>query len=108
MNYTIQTESNYTLVSFSGDIDLSNSPASRKVLLDSVRQSSQVLVNLQAVSYIDSSGIATLVEALQESRKKQQSFSLIATSEAALRVLELSRLDKVFNMFLSIDEALQG
>lgn len=108
MNYTTQIENDYILVSFSGDIDLSNSPQSRKILLDSVQQSAQVLVNLQEVSYIDSSGIATLVEALQESRKKQQPFSLVATSDAALRVLELSRLDKVFSMFLSLDEALKG
>lgn len=108
MNYTTQIEDTHTLVSFSGDIDLSNSPKIREILLDAVKKSERILVSLQKVSYIDSSGIATLVEALQESNKKGQDFALVCTSEAALRVLELSRLDKVFKMFNSVEEALQA
>ena len=65
-----------------------------------------VLVDLSKVNYIDSSGIASLVESLQTARKGGNILLLVSVSEAALRVLELARLDKVFTICGSIDEGL--
>ena len=67
-----------------------------------------ILVDLSAVSYIDSSGVASLVEALQASRKNGTELALAAASEAALRVLELARLDKVFTMYDTVDDGLNA
>ena len=67
-----------------------------------------VLVDLSAVTYIDSSGVASLVEALQASRKKGTQFALAAASEPARRVLELARLDRVFTMHDTVEDALNA
>ena len=48
------------------------------------------------MTYIDSSGVASLVEGFQTAKKKGLKFGLIGVSEAAMSVLELARLDKVF------------
>jgi anti-sigma B factor antagonist len=50
------------------------------------------------VGYIDSSGVATLVEGLRSARKHGKTFILVAPSRAVLQVLELTRLDQVFEV----------
>lgn len=104
---TLKTEDvdGFKLVRISGEVDLSWSQKVRKAILDALAASRSVAVDLSAVNYIDSSGIAALVEGFQQSRGKGQKFALIAVSPAVLAVLELARLDRVFPMFASLAEA---
>lgn len=98
MNYSVSESNNETVVYLSGDVDLERSPDARKVLLESVDKGQNVLVDMSAVNYIDSSGVASLVEALQASKKKNLDFTLTQVSEPALKVFRLARLEKVFNI----------
>jgi anti-sigma B factor antagonist len=93
-----------------GDIDLYNSPEVRKTLLDALRnqRAPVVLINLTKVKYIDSSGVASLVEGLKISRELQSRFILFGLSPAAREVLELSRLIKVFEVYANEEEALKA
>ncbi len=93
------------VVVFEGDIDLQTSPAARDALLAAVGQGKPLIVDLAKVGYIDSSGVASLVEALQSARKGGKDLSLAAVSEGALRVLKLARLDSVFPIHDSRDAA---
>lgn len=94
------------VVTLSGEIDLDRAPAIRLLLLDCVKQGRDVLVDLAQVTYIDSSGIASLVEALQTAGKAGTHLGLVAVSAQALRVFELARLDKVFSIHPDMDAAL--
>ena len=106
MGYEVRTEGDTIIVVLSGDVDLDSSPKVRSVLLESVGNKSGVLVEMSAVSYIDSSGVASLVEAYQSARRGSTPFALVAVSEAAMRVLELARLDQVFSIHASVTDAL--
>jgi anti-sigma B factor antagonist len=88
-------------------VDLYSSTRLREALMKSIQSGGpSVLINMKDVGYIDSSGIATLVEALQLTRQTQTRFGLFALRSNARSVLELSRLDKVFNIFEDEREAL--
>ncbi len=106
MAYEVRSQGGTTIVALSGDVDLDNSPKVRTVLLESVREKRGVLVEMSAVSYIDSSGVASLVEAYQTARDGSTPFALVAVSDAAMRVLELARLDRVFSIHASLTDAL--
>ncbi len=106
MKHTITQENGATIVAFEGDIDLESSPKSREILLKAVDDAGHVLVDLSEVSYIDSSGVATLVESLQAARSKSGRFALLKPSDPVRRVLELARLDQVFTLHTSLDAAL--
>lgn len=106
MAYQVRSEGDTTIVALSGDVDLDNSPEVRNVLLESVSGKRAVLVEMSAVSYIDSSGIASLVEAYQSARRERTPFALVSVSDAAMRVLELARLDQVFSIHASLSDAL--
>ena len=103
---SITEEQGRIVVSLVGDIDLENAGEVRKALLNSLKQKKNILVDLSAVSYIDSSGIASLVEGLQVARKQKNELSLVSVSPRALRVLELARLDKVFAIHADVAAAL--
>jgi anti-sigma B factor antagonist len=94
-----------SVVKLGGDIDLQASPAARRAILQCIRDNRRVIVDLAAVSYIDSSGIATLVEGLQAAKAKQLDFGLYGASPAAMRVLKLARLEKVFTFYPTLPDA---
>jgi anti-sigma B factor antagonist len=96
MEHVTERQPEVTVVRLKGDIDLQHSPEARKVLLAAVKDGKPVVVDLSEVGYIDSSGVASLVEGLQQARKAGNSLALAAVSEGAMRVLHLARLDKVF------------
>jgi anti-sigma B factor antagonist len=98
-------ELGFRVVSVGGEVDLSWSPQLRKAILDALATKKPVAVNLSQVSYIDSSGIAALVEGFQQARGKNQRFALIAISSAVRAVLELARLDRVFPIFPTLADA---
>ncbi len=92
----------------SGDVDLYSSTRLRDTLLAEIQSGvPSVLVNMSDVTYIDSSGIATLVEGLQLSRQTKSRFGLFGLRRNARSVLELARLHKVFNIFENEQEALE-
>jgi anti-sigma B factor antagonist len=90
-----------TIFDITGDIDLSNSPEIRKALLKEIKEirTPRVVMNLAKVRYIDSSGVASLVEGLKASRDAGTRFILFGLSPAAREVLQLSRLLKIFEVY---------
>ena len=108
MKHSVREERGSVVVAFTGEVDLEHSPRAREILLEQVGRKRRVLVDLSGVDYIDSSGIASLVEAFQKAKKAGTGFALAAPNAAALRVLELARLDRVFKIFPSVDEGLDA
>ena len=107
MSCEIRHEGDVAVVALTGDIDLESSPKVRTALLDCVGLKRGVLVDLSAVSYIDSSGVASLVEAFQTARKSDTRFGLVSVSQPAMRVLELARLDRIFSIYESVAEGIR-
>ena len=108
MKHEVTDQGDRAIIALKGDIDLESSPAARELLLSNVARNRNLLVDLSAVTYIDSSGVASLVEALQASRENGTDFALAAASESARRVLELARLDKVFTIYDTVDDGLNA
>ena len=108
MDHSVTERDGVYIVTLNGDVDLESSPIAREVLLAAAAKKTAVLVDLAGVDYIDSSGIASLVETLQATKSSGNGFGLVEVSEAAMRVLELARLDKVFSIYPNIDDGISG
>jgi anti-sigma B factor antagonist len=108
MAYQVKDEAGYSVIMLTGDVDLSCSPEARKAILACLGRGKHTLVDLSGVSYIDSSGVASLVEGFQTAKKNALRFGLIGVSEAALSVLELARLDKVFPIHADLPARLKA
>ena len=106
MKHQIKEDGGVLVIALEGDVDLKTSPDARKILLNAVTRNLPIVIDLSGVSYIDSSGVASLIEAFQKARKSGHKFVLAAVSESALRVLNLARMAKVFTICPSVAEGL--
>ena len=107
MKAATRQQSGVTIVDVSGDIDMGTSPGLRKLLLDSLSKTARLVVNMGEVRYIDSSGIASLVEVLMKARNNQKRLVLFGLNKTVQEVLQLTRLTTVFEIRATEDEALQ-
>ncbi|HVO56938.1 MAG TPA: STAS domain-containing protein [Dongiaceae bacterium] len=98
-----------TILDLTGDITLFNTPEIRKSMLALLKEqrAAQLIVNMTAVPYIDSSGIAALVEGLKVSRDLKSRFALFGLSKSAKTVLELTHLIRVFEVHPTEQDALE-
>ena len=108
MGSSTRIEKGTTIVDVVGQIDLGSSPALRKTLLESLNGTKSVAINLSAVKYIDSSGIASLVEVLREARNSNKRLVLFGLTGAVLQVLQLTRLTGVFEICETEEQALNA
>ena len=106
MSSSTRVEKGATIVDVVGHIDMGSSPALRKTLLESLKGTERVAINLSAVKYIDSSGIASLVEVLRDAHQSKKQIVLFGLTPAVLQVLQLTRLTGVFEIRETEEQAL--
>ncbi len=108
MQINTRRSDQWTILDVSGDIDLANSPAMRKALLNElkVQAKPRVALNLKDVSYIDSSGVASLVEGLKASRDAGSRFVLFNLTTGVREVMQLSKLVRIFEICENEEEVL--
>src|SRR5216117_1817640 len=98
-----------TVVAPEGDIDLSRSPTLRTSLRQAQSgKPTRLIVDLGLVDYMDSSGVATLVEALQIARRNNTRMVLCGMKDRVRSIFEIARLDTVFTIAGSVTEALNA
>ena len=99
-----------TILDISGDIDLAHSSEVRRVVLIEFREkrTPKVILNLLEVNYIDSSGVASLVEGLKASRDVGSRLILFGLSPIAHEVLQLSKLLTIFEIYDTEEKALEA
>ena len=87
------------LIQVQGDVDMLTSPDLRDSLVPFFRQDMKgIVVELSGVTFMDSSGIATLVEGLQWSKKQERGFILVAPGQNVMNALTLTKLDQIFTI----------
>ena len=107
---SIRQQGAATILDLIGDITLFNSPEIRKALIAELKEKRvpHLLINMVGVPYIDSSGVASLVEGLKISRDLNSRFALYGLSKSARTVLELTHLLRVFEVHQTEQEALEA
>ena len=108
LKISVRVTARATVVDLEGAIDLGNSPVLRATLFDAVPATSRLALNMNGVEYIDSSGIATLIEAFKKAQDLKKDFVLFGLGPAVHHVLKLTNLLGVFQVFDSEEHALQG
>ena len=88
-----------SVITVEGEVDLYSSPELRTAMLKAVPGPPTGVGSTSAgVTYMDSSGVATLVEGLRSARENGKTFALVAPSPSVMKVLELARLDSIFEV----------
>jgi len=91
-----------------GEIDLNTSPQLRKILQETLKNNKlPILIDLENVRYMDSSGLATLVEIFQQTIKQKRKFSIFSLTDTVKNVFSITRLDEIFSIHPTRTKALE-
>ena len=103
----VRQEGGGVIVDLQGEIDLHQSPQLHERLVEVCKSKPKVLVlNLAEVAYMDSSGVGTLVHTYRTVSGYQGRMALAGLQDRVRSVFEISRLDKYFQIFDSVEAAL--
>jgi anti-sigma B factor antagonist len=99
----------HSLVDVKGEIDVYTAPKLREKLIELVSEGSyDVVVNLEGVDFLDSTGLGVLVGALKRVKAHDGSLSLVCTQDKILKIFKITGLTKVFPIHGSVEEATGG
>lgn len=107
LKITTTNDAGSVIVSLAGEIDLRSSPTLRTELLQlSERKPPRVIINLEGVTYVDSSGVGTLVEFKRRSERGGGGRVILVGLQPRVRsVFEITKLDQFFTIAGTLDEA---
>ena len=95
-----------TIFNIDGDIDINSSPEMREAFEDIANaKTMKIVVNLSNVSYVDSSGLATLVEMLKKTRSYGAKLRLASLAPKVKSLFEITKLEQLFDIFDTEEEA---
>lgn len=96
---TITTDRDRTLIRPVGELDLATAPILERRIIDLLQSGGQrLVVDLRAVSFIDSAGIHALVNAHQAARQAGRALSIIPGGPAIRRMFELVGVSSLFEL----------
>ncbi|MGH8998939.1 MAG: STAS domain-containing protein [Acidimicrobiia bacterium] len=96
----------FAVLAVRGEVDVYTAPQLREQLItlsDGGRR--QIVVDLEAVEFLDSTGLGVLVGGLKRVRSHDGDLTLVCTQRRILKVLEITGLTKVFGIHDSVDDA---
>ena len=95
------------VIDVAGTIDIYTAPRLRELLIDLVSTNDyQLIVNLERVEFLDSTGLGVLVGGLQRVRAHDGSLDLVCTQERILKIFRITGLTKVFGIHQTVDQAI--
>jgi len=96
-----------TICHINGDIDINSSPDIKKTFDELTKsEEKKIVVNLEEVSYIDSSGLATLVEVLKKTKSYGGGLKLSNLADKVKGLFEITKLEKLFQIYDTTEQAI--
>jgi|WetSurMetagenome_2_1015567.scaffolds.fasta_scaffold18300_2 anti-sigma B factor antagonist len=109
MEIKTNTINNIQVIEISGSFDIYTAGPVRSWLEQSTRESpANIILDLSKVNFIDSTALAILIKSIRDAKEKDGDIRLCGLQQPVRMVLELTRLDKVFEIFPTREEALLG
>jgi anti-sigma B factor antagonist len=97
----------FTVIAVSGEIDVYTAPKLREKLISLAESgSSHLIVDMEGVEFLDSTGLGVLVGGLKRVRANEGWIDLVCTQGRILRIFRITGLNKVFNIYETVSDAI--
>jgi len=98
-----------SVLTLRGEIDVYTAPRLRQAIIDLVDGGApRVVVDMEKVDFLDSTGLGVLVGGLKRVKLKDGSLSIVTTQDKILKIFDITGLNKVFDIHASVDDAVAG
>lgn len=106
---TRSLEGKAQVVEIQGEIDVYTSPKVKEIITELIeKESFNLIINLEGVRYIDSTGLGVLIGALKKVREKEGCINLVCNNPQIKKIFNITGLVKIFGIFKNEEEALKG
>lgn len=96
----------WTVLDLAGEVDMFSAPKLRDHLVEVIDQGrTKIVLDLEDVSFMDSAGLGVLIGGLRRVREHEGEIALVCTNRPVLRVLTITGLHNVFNLYGTVEEA---
>jgi anti-sigma B factor antagonist len=104
-----QADNGVTVVAPTGRLDVAGAPALKDAISEVLKNGPpRVVLDMEGISFVDSTGLGSVIAALKQIRSSQGDLRLAAPNQQVRVVLELTTLDRVFPYYSTVEEALTG
>jgi anti-sigma B factor antagonist len=104
-----QADNGVTVVAPTGRLDVAGAPTLKEAISEALKNGPpRVVLDMEGISFVDSTGLGSVIAALKQIRSSQGDLRLAAPNQQVRVVLELTTLDRVFPYFSTVEEALTG
>jgi anti-sigma B factor antagonist len=112
VNFSIDTynlESGVPVIKLEGEVDVYTAPQLKQQMIAMLEAGTrQIVIDLTRVEYFDSTALGVLIGGLKRMRERDGNLSLICPNPRIRRVFEITGLDKIFDIYNSVEEAKSG
>jgi anti-sigma B factor antagonist len=106
LDISSEREGDVCVLKLEGEVDVYTAPRLKEQLVEDIEDGCvNVIVDLEGVAFIDSSGLGVLVGGLRRAKERSGTIRLVCTRENILKIFRITGLDKVFPVFSDIGEA---
>jgi anti-sigma B factor antagonist len=106
LDISTKREGDVCVIKVAGEVDVYTSPSLKSALVAAVSDGCRVLiVDLDGVGFIDSSGLGVLVGALRRTREVKGDLRIVSARETVVKIFRITGLDRVFPVYPTLDEA---
>jgi anti-sigma B factor antagonist len=106
---TRQIEDGVAVVAPTGRLDVAGAPTLKDAISEVLKNGrARVVIDMEGVSFVDSTGLGSVIAALKQIRSSEGDLRLAAPNQQVRVVLELTTLDRVFPYYSTVEEALTG
>ncbi|MDZ4063873.1 MAG: STAS domain-containing protein [Coriobacteriia bacterium] len=106
LDITVTRDGGTCVMTLEGEVDVYTAPRLKESLIESMESGcANVLVDLEGVGFIDSSGLGVLVGGLRRAKENSGTIRLVCTRDNILKIFRITGLDKAFPIFSKVAEA---
>lgn len=106
LTITTRTVDPFDVIEIGGEVDVYTAPRLRESIVEAVEAGRhRLIIDVQKVEFLDSTGLGVLVGALKRVRADGGSLDIVCTQDRILKIFEITGLDKVFGLHATVDEA---
>lgn len=109
LSLNTRTDGSFEVIEVGGEVDVYTAPKLRETIIEAVEGGHTLLiVDVENVDFLDSTGLGVLVGALKRVRAEGGSLDIVCTHERLLKIFEITGLHKVFGLHDSVEAAISS